>query len=569
MTLTAVPLGATAVEPTTNSVTIEVTIADQDAPAPLVGAVVTLRNETSGADVGASTTGLDGRVTFDVDTTASSQYSAAAEWPGGDALWWLRTEFIAKTTSVVAMNVQHPYRYLTGHITATDGVTLLPDLTGGAAVLSRGDSILQTIPLAADGSFNTPAVPTIDAEQYRLSFTPPPAYVLVDGQDAVNAAFELPTDLDGATTLDVSRQFSVLPLATPKPTPTATPTETPAPAPVQAPGAIVLPGATGLSEGLNAMSEAQLEDLLSATAQTRSGNTVPITNEQGQVLGLAFGVQDSIQQKVQTLIGSIISNMAGVAVKNVPLVAFDTEEALQRATLTNKVQMLDDQVMAKVEDIKAGNALMSRIKVALDAVGTYSDGPNTPSFVEASTSVREAGVASDPFLDASATTAIAVAPMLSTKLTGLLYSAENYQSLEMDRLHWLIARQQVAVRALNTFLAMMAYSESRIIGTMRSEPVDVGTVQWANGQVTGSFDLSAVPDGSHHLILNFADLGVTIVADVEVQRGTPAVMDVQRGTLAVTGAQTGATPAIGLGLLLLGLAVVLGGPFLRRRESRA
>ena len=91
-----------------------------------------------------------------------------------------------------------------------------------------------------------------------------------------------------------------------------------------------------------------------------------------------------------------------------------------------------------------------------------------------------------------------------------------------------------------------------------ARPVALGTVQWDNGTVTGNFDLSAVPNGSHHLILNYADLGVTSVADVTVRRGT----------LAATGVQTGAAPAIGIGMLLLGLAGVVGGPLLRRREPR-
>ena len=188
MSLTAVPLVAAA-DPagaTMNSVTIEVMIVDQDVPVPLVGSVVTLRNATSGAKAGTGTTGSDGRVTFNVDTDASSQYSADPQWPGDEddvALWGIRTEFRATTTDVVSIDVQHAYRYLAGRITATNGAKAVSDLTGGSAVLSRGGSIRQTIPLAADGSFSSPAVPTLDGEQYRLSFTPPPTYTLSAGQD--------------------------------------------------------------------------------------------------------------------------------------------------------------------------------------------------------------------------------------------------------------------------------------------------------------------------------------------------------------------------------------------------
>jgi hypothetical protein len=147
---------------------------------------------------------------------------------------------------------------------------------------------------------------------------------------------------------------------------------------------------------------------------------------------------------------------------------------------------------------------------------------------------------------------------LSATLKGLIDSSSYNLQTDMLRLQSSTNKRNEAFDVMTNFMKKMQESRSSIIGNMRSEPVALGTVQWDNGAVTGDFDLTAVPNGDHHLILNYADLGVTIVSDVTVQRGT----------LAATGAQTGATPAIGLGMLLLGLAGVIGGPYLRRRGPR-
>ncbi|ANP71433.1 Putative secreted protein [Cryobacterium arcticum] len=627
MSLTAVPLVAAA-DPsgaTMNSVTIEVMIVDQDVPVPLVGSVVTLRNATSGAKAGTGTTGSDGRVTFDVDTDASSQYSADPQWPGDEddvALWGTRTEFRATTADVVSVNVQHPYRYLSGRITATNGTKAVSDLTGGSAVLSRGGSIRQTIPLAADGSFSSPAVPTVDGEQYRLSFTPPPMYTLSSVQDGGNAAFSLPVDPAGATTFDVSREFSVVrtpaptapptdtptpsptatatptptntptpaptetptptpaptttptptpvptttPTATPTPTPTPTPAPTTTPTPTPAPGAstTVFPGTTGLSAALNAVSEARLAQLLAATAQAGRGNTVGLTNEAGQVLGLATQPQTTDQPQLQTLINNSTRAMPGVTVTNVSLVAYDLESAMM-VVQSNRANLLEAQLRAQIETVQSRNADISRLNNALAGVNGYLASPNPTRFAEAAAAVRAAGLLTDPFLTASPTDASGVGRALSATLRGLIDSSSYSQQMDMLRLQSLSNKRNESFDVMTNFMKKMQESRSSILGSMRSEPVALGTVQWDNGAVTGDFDLTAVPNGEHHLILNYADLGVTIVSDVTVQRGTPAAT----GTLAATGAETGTTPAIGLGMLLLGLAGVIGGPYLRRRGPHA
>lgn len=135
--------------------------------------------------------------------------------------------------------------------------------------------------------------------------------------------------------------------------------------------------------------------------------------------------------------------------------------------------------------------------------------------------------------------------------------AGDSQQAEMLRLQSLSNKRNEAFEVMTNFVKKMQDTRSSIIGTMRSQPVAIGTAQWNNGQVTGSFNVFGVPYGAHHLILTFADAGFTVIADV----------DVRRGKLASTGAEAAVTFPIGVGMLLLGAVAVIGAPLLRRREQ--
>lgn len=547
MTLAAVPLVAVAA--TTRPVTIEVVLANQDSSAALAGAFVTLRAQPSGVEVDSNSTGLDGRVAFDIDPDASSQYSAHVQWPGGDdALLSGNMEFRSADADVVTVTINHDYRFVSGRITATVGDTPVSDLTGGAAVLSRGGVTLQTIPLSSDGSFTTRAVPTDSAEQYRVSFSPPSGYVLVDAQ--VNPAFSIPADAGGATTLDVSRQFAV--------TSTSTPGPSPSPTPDPAPGApsVVLPGATGMGEALNGISEGDLQSLLDAAGQAGQGNTVPITNSAGQVLGLASTPQAPAQQALMGMVGSMNAALPGVSVQGISLSSMDLETALMMVQ-SQRTTLLDAQLATQIQEVQARNAQIGLLNSALGAVQGFVASPTTERFTAATAAARAAGVTTDPFLAATAGTAAPLAPAFIAKLKGMIDAAGNSQQMDMLRLQSMSNKRNEAFDTMTNFVKKMQESRSSIIGNMRSKPVAIGTVRWDNGVVTRGFNLTGVPNGRHHLILTLADAGVTIIAEV----------DVRRGMLPATGGQMGPTLGIGIGLLALGVVAVVGAPILRRRDQ--
>lgn len=554
--LAAVPPVASAVESSSKPVTIEVLIGEQESAA-LAGAVVTLRSEPGGREGASSTTGPDGRVTLDIDPTASSQYSAGVSWPagGGEAGLSTRAEF-ASTSQAVTVTLRHPYRFVSGAIAATAGGAQLSNMTGGAAVISRGGTTLQTIPLAADGSFRSGALPTTTAEEYRLALTPPAGYLLADSQPAPNAAFALPADPGEGTTLDVARQFSVAPVAVPTPTPQPTPTPSPAPEIGVTP--VVLPSASSLGAGLRGMREAQLRELLASTARAGRGNTVAVTNGSGQVLGLASQPSVPIQRDLEGLLDSVIPAARGVSITSIDLTSMDLETAMMMVQ-SQRATQLDAQLTAQIQEVQYRNERIAVLNAALNAVDDYVAETSGARFEAAAAAVRAAGVVSDPFLDATATTAVAAAPAMMTKLRGLVDAAGNSQQMDLLRLQSMSNKRNEAFDVMTNFMKKTQGSRSSIIANMRSTPVDIGTVQWDRGVVTGAFDLSAVPDGSHHLILTFADAGVTIIAEVEVQRET----------LPVTGGEGGTVSLVGISLLLLGLVAMAGAPLFRQRQSTA
>lgn len=118
-----------------------------------------------------------------------------------------------------------------------------------------------------------------------------------------------------------------------------------------------------------------------------------------------------------------------------------------------------------------------------------------------------------------------------------------------------ISRRAQSLEFLSAMIKRLDDSRTSVIGAMRSTPVALGTTEWNEGDVSGAFDLSAVPDGDHHLILDFADAGVTLVASVSVSQ------DPEPGSVA-------SAPwawALG-GAALVGVAT-LGGALLWRRRN--
>ena len=80
----------------------------------------------------------------------------------------------------------------------------------------------------------------------------------------------------------------------------------------------------------------------------------------------------------------------------------------------------------------------------------------------------------------------------------------------------------------------------------------------AAAHITGSFNLTGVTDGEHHLILSFDDIGLTVVAAVTVQRNE----------LAATGGELSPALWVGAALFVLGAGALIGSSLRTRRRTR-
>ena len=257
------------------------------------------------------------------------------------------------------------------------------------------------------------------------------------------------------------------------------------------------------------------------------------------------------------LVSPLTVRVPGLAVNQISFAAMDLQSLLM-SVQNDRASLLNTQLAAQITDVQARNARIATLNAALSAVTAYLASPTEATFTAASSAVKAAGV-EHAFVTASAGTGTTAASALATGLRGQIDSVSNGQQLDMLRLQSLTNKRNEAFDVMAEFVRKMQDSRSSIIGNMRSTPVAVGTVQWDGGAVTGSFDLTGVPNGEHHLILTFADTGVTLVASVTVQRGE----------LAATGGQLTPAMGLGLGLLVLGCAIVIGAPLLRRRRRDA
>jgi ethanolamine utilization microcompartment shell protein EutS len=270
-------------------------------------------------------------------------------------------------------------------------------------------------------------------------------------------------------------------------------------------------------------------------------------------------------------VSSVTARFPGITVNEIAFGAMGLDAALA-SIQGDRASLLNTQLAAQITDVQARNARIGSANAALSALTAYLASPTEAAFTAASNAVKAAGV-EHAFLSATAGTGAASASALATNLRGQIDSMSNSQQMDMLRLQSLTNKRNEAFDVMTDFAKKMQEARSSIIGNMRSTPVALGTVQWDSGAVTGSFDLTGVPNGEHHLILTFADAGVTLVANVTVQRGELAAAGGQltpgRGELAATGGQLTPAMGLGVGLLVLGCAAVVGAPLLRRRDVTA
>ncbi|MGY1552040.1 hypothetical protein ACW5CM_09685 [Microbacterium sp. A588] len=626
LTLMSVPLVAHAEESSTHTVDVTTNITDGMDAASLAGVEIAIRSPYGDDTVIASgTTGAGGTLQLEV-TGAESSYVVDAEWPGaiGDLeTTSTRTEFPMSRDAPVEVMLWGTFGAVSGSVVATADGEPVADLSGASILIASAGTLVQQVPIAADGSFASGALPTSDSPDYSVRFLPPTGYDLDDTQTAANEPFALPSAERSPAALTIERRFAIVsngtvptpepeptteptpeptteptpeptteptpeptteptpeptteptpqptteptpqptteptPLPTSTPTPTTSPITPPAPTPVPP---ITLGNTTDLGAAIGRITNAQLSQLLSAA---RSNQPVPVTNAAGQLLGLAWTPAPALQPGLSAMGSATLVTAPGIALIQTPVAAMSLEAALM-AVQSSRASALDADLAAQLTGIQARNTEIGLLNAAVSAVSVYLASPSDTTYAASVDEVKAAGV-DHPFLSASTEDRASDAASLLQSLRTMIDATANSQQMDMLRLQALTGKRNEEFDLMTNFVKKMNEARSSIIGNMRSTPIALGTVHWDSGTVTGSFDLAAVQDGDHHLILDVADAGVTLISSVTVQQNSTSHPQ-QQGSLAATGVEPTATLLTGAGLLIVGLAAFLGAPLLRRRVA--
>ena len=305
------------------------------------------------------------------------------------------------------------------------------------------------------------------------------------------------------------------------------------------------------------ISESELAALL-ATAAGTPNSAVPLLNASGQALGLAQQPTPDKAAAATQLLSPVVADIPGLTVNQISLTAFDLEGALL-AVQDRRAQLLDQQLSSQLTDVQKRNARVATLNKAISALRAYVAAPADGSLAVAVTAAG-AAVESHDLLSATSDSpeARTAAASLVASLRIELDSVTNTQQTDMLRLASLSNKRNESFDMMTDVFKKMLDSRSAIIGNMRSTPVSIGTVQWDSGAITGSFNLTGVTDGEHHLILSFDDIGLTVVAAVTVQRNE----------LAATGGELSPALWVGAALLALGAGALIGSSLRTRRRTR-
>ena len=597
LVLVGLPAIASAAESEAGHILITTTLSDGTASAPLGGATVTvLSTDELDQVIATGTTSADGTVSVRIPATDTS-FIAEASWPGavGDLVEpAARREFNPTRGDAVTVPLEGSFGEISGAVTATSDASPLADLSGASVTILSGGTAVQRVAVAADGTFRSGSLPTTSTDDYSIRFEPATGFTLADAQPSDNPAFALPRGEESPSLIDVARSFALIsdtaaptpsptatgtptptptPTDTPTPTPTPTDTPTPTPTPTDAPTPTPTPSTdpvqqayiavfqrpddVGLTGAFSGISEPELADLLAAAAGTPNV-TFPLLNGSGRALGLAERPSTSEAAVASQLLSPVVSRLPGVTVNEISLTAFDLEGAL-RAVQDQRVPLLDQQLSSQVTDVQKRNARVVTLNAAITALNAYVAGPTDESLATAIAAARPA-VESHVLLSATSDSTevrTAAADLVAT-LRIELDAVTNTQQMDVLRLAGLTDKRSEAFDLMSSFLTKMQGSRSSIIGNMRSTPVSLGTVQWDRAAITGGFNLTGVTNGSHHLILSFDDIGLTVVAAVTVQRNE----------LAATGGELSPALGVGAALLVLGAGALIGSSLRTRRRTR-
>lgn len=274
--------------------------------------------------------------------------------------------------------------------------------------------------------------------------------------------------------------------------------------------------ASDLGDGMIDLSSEELSDLLNATDVSENGALV-ITGEGSQVLGLAENPSPAHDQALFELIEPMLSAHPEITVGEFDLLARDFDLNTLLIELAKKRVDTFDESYSRIEE------LMHRarsINTALEALILYRKSPTTAKYQEAQQAILAANVTPPLAGGLSQAEALVAVLDMQVKLEEARNANTTTLQIEALKLQSALGKQSAESELVSITRKRMMEETSTVVGSMRSTPVFLGSVEWNLGEVSGAFDLSDVPDGEHHLIIDFADAGVTLVANATFSRGS-------------------------------------------------
>lgn len=590
--------------PATQSITVQVgDPLSSEAALPLAGARLTVRNaQDMQATVAMAKTAADGMAVVQLDHAEDTSYIVDVEYPGftsyGSAVL-ARAEFHPLGETSTTITIEHGFGVVSGTASAVLAASQADesdesraDLAGAQLSVLSGGIEVQRITLGADGRFTSTALLTSDGSapsdeatggDYSFELIPADGYELAGEQPGTDTSFVLPKQSASPASITLYPVFALIGAAAnpaPAPGPEPAPDPEPAPASPDLTGVAVNIGndsnVSDATQALGDMGANQFGDLVYQT--NAADGPVFIANGSNQVLGLVLPVSGGVQTPtIPFFQGRGLDDALPTGTDD--LAVLDIEAALQAAQ-NARTGAATEQLTDRLEAVQERNSEIARLNAAQNALTTFIETLPPEGCAHSSNTDCQAAHAKLLALQAALGESqvehpLSGAPLESTAdVNSAREAAEqlfagvgaeidgmsNSQQMDMLRLQSLMDKRNEASHTMENWIKLIKDQRSRIVGTMRSEPTSIGSVIWDGGTFTGAFDLSRVPAGQHHLILEFADLGVTLVSGVTVAKhaGTEAPVTkqaVKNGhvSLAKTGSAAGSyAPFAGLTLVILG-----------------
>ncbi|MBC9937417.1 MULTISPECIES: hypothetical protein [unclassified Leucobacter] len=311
--------------------------------------------------------------------------------------------------------------------------------------------------------------------------------------------------------------------------------------------------AVDLGDGLVDIDEPELDALLAA-AEDAEGAPILVDGDAHPTLGLAENPAPGQDAQLYALIEPVIADHPEIAFQSVDLLATDVDAILAMAT--SRAMALEGEISRLIAEIHSGAQQLDSLEASLRAVQEYRSDPTADLLARAQQAMLKAHVTEAFTGGPTPEEARRAAELALEQLRSATDALASSQQLRLLQMQTLLSKHSQAREQVAALTKMLRGGKTSVVGSMRSTPVALGSAEWDKGVVSGALDLSRVPDGDHHLILDFADAGVTVVASVTVARDPASAL------------AEDAAWAWSLGGVALITAAVFGGVALWRRRTR-